>query len=516
MADKKEKKFLIDNPTLMTEWNWEKNNELGFDPKTLTLGSNKKAWWKCSACKYEWEAKILNRSHGRNCPCCSNKVVVKGKNDLQTTHPELVKMWNWSKNNKLGIYPTEITKGVNKKVWWICPNGHEYQASVLHRSHGTGCPICNSGRQTSFAEQAIFYYIKKYFNDAQNKVLNAFGTRMEFDIYIPSLEVVIEYDGGYWHEKENSKEKELKKYNLCKENGLTLVRIREPEDKDFIQDGYTRLSGETINYSKIKADYVIFSDKTGNNKKLNQVIQDVFNILNNLKSLFDLKIYNVNYDINIERDKNEIYNNLTTEYSKSLKVANPTLAGEFHPTKNGDLTANHVSYNTRRKVWWLCKKCGYEWQSSINLRNKGTGCPQCAIQKNKGKTHAEAKQIFQYSLDGLYIKKWDCISTAGRELKINSSNISMCAKGIRPNAGGFRWSYEYIDRLPLLRKKEKKSRKGLNSKKVAICDANGNIMENFNSLNEAQEKTGVNSTSISKMLNGHIKTAGGYYWRFID
>ena len=41
MVDKKEKKYLIDNPTLIAEWNLEKNNGLGLYPKTLTLGSNK-------------------------------------------------------------------------------------------------------------------------------------------------------------------------------------------------------------------------------------------------------------------------------------------------------------------------------------------------------------------------------------------------------------------------------------------------------------------------------------------
>ena len=65
MAEKKEKKFLIDNPNLMAEWNWNKNNILNIDPKKLTQGSNSKAWWKCSICGYEWEARILNRKHGR-------------------------------------------------------------------------------------------------------------------------------------------------------------------------------------------------------------------------------------------------------------------------------------------------------------------------------------------------------------------------------------------------------------------------------------------------------------------
>ena len=593
MIDKKEKKHIIDDPKLMTEWNWEKNNELGLDPKRLVIGSakkvfwqcntcgniwqtairqrtqknsgcpicaktkltqnrlktilskkggiksdtllkewnyeknhsltpndvtegsNKKVWWRCSICGYEWEARISNRNHGRNCPVCSNKIIIKGKNDFQTTNPELMAQWNWEKNNALAIRPNNITKGSGKKVWWICPNGHEWQATILHRVGGTGCPICNSGRQTSFAEQAVFYYIKKYFNDAQNKVQNVFGTRMEFDIYIPSLRLVIEYDGGFWHKKENSQKKEFKKYDLCKKNGLILVRIREPEDKNFQNSNYTILTGQAVEHSSIKADYVIFSDKTGKNKNLNKVIQNVFKIIDKITSLYFNKFAHNFYDIDTERDKDKIYKNLTVEYAKALKVANPILSKEWHPTKNNDLTPTQVSFNSKRKVWWLCGKCGHEWKTSIVLRVTGSGCPKCAIEKNKNGTHAEAKQIFQYSMDGVFIKKWDCISTAGRELKINSSNISMCAKGIRTNAGGFRWTYEYVDTLPPILKKEKKSRKGLNSKKIAKCDTMGFVIEVFNSLNDAQEKTGINATSISKMLNGHIKKAGGYCWKFI-
>lgn len=64
-----EKKYIIDNAELMAEWNWEKNNELNLDPKTLTLGNNKKAWWKCSK-GHEWQASVVNRIKGSGCPIC--------------------------------------------------------------------------------------------------------------------------------------------------------------------------------------------------------------------------------------------------------------------------------------------------------------------------------------------------------------------------------------------------------------------------------------------------------------
>ena len=63
--------------------------------------------------------------------------------------------------------------------------------------------------------------------------------------------------------------------------------------------------------------------------------------------------------------------------SKSLYEANPQLAAEWHPTKNGDLTPSDVAPSAARKVWWQCAK-GHEWESTINNRSKGNGCPCCA------------------------------------------------------------------------------------------------------------------------------------------
>ena len=63
--------------------------------------------------------------------------------------------WHPTKNRQLT--PEDITYGSGKKVWWLCPNNHEYEATILHRAHGTECPKCNDGRQTSFAEQAAYF-----------------------------------------------------------------------------------------------------------------------------------------------------------------------------------------------------------------------------------------------------------------------------------------------------------------------------------------------------------------------
>ena len=194
--------------------------------------SSKYAYWICSKCGYRYRAKISNRANGRACACCSNKVVVPGINDLATTHPQLAKEWHPAKN--MPLTPEQVTYGKGKKVWWVCPEGHEYPATILHRaSGGTNCLICNSGRQTSFAEQAVYYYVKKVFPDAINRYTEIFDKGMELDIYIPSMKLGIEYDGMAWH-KADKLSREKKKYRICKENGIRLLRLMEKPPQNGI------------------------------------------------------------------------------------------------------------------------------------------------------------------------------------------------------------------------------------------------------------------------------------------
>jgi len=64
----------------------------------------------------------------------------------------------------------------------------------------------------------------------------------------------------------------------------------------------------------------------------------------------------------------------------SLAIVNPSLAKEWHPTKNRTLTPDDVLPNSHKKAWWLCKK-GHAWQATIGNRNFGCGCPYCTHQK---------------------------------------------------------------------------------------------------------------------------------------
>jgi len=130
----------IQDPHLLEEWNYEKNGDLR--PSDLSPNSNAKVWWRCKTCGHEWDSMVSNRTHGCGCPCCANRVVVKGKNDLATLYPELAKEWNCERND--GKTPDSIVPGHNGRVWWTCSRcGYVYCASPSSRtSKGSGCRKC--------------------------------------------------------------------------------------------------------------------------------------------------------------------------------------------------------------------------------------------------------------------------------------------------------------------------------------------------------------------------------------
>ena len=131
-------------PALAKEWS-EKN--LPLTPDQVTPYSHAVVWWK-GKCGHEWKSSVQNRSNGGGCPYCSSRKVLPGFNDLATFYPEVAA--EWSNKNK-PLTPDQVLPHSNKKCWWECENGHEWQTSVNSRTgkgnqKGTGCPYC-SGRK---------------------------------------------------------------------------------------------------------------------------------------------------------------------------------------------------------------------------------------------------------------------------------------------------------------------------------------------------------------------------------
>ena len=111
----------------------------GWDPTLFTAGSSKKFAWICKQ-GHKFDAYIYSRtSRGDGCPYCAGRKVLTGYNDLATTHSELAKEAD-------GWDPSLISAGSNKKLSWVCVEGHRWKAVLNNRTGNkpAGCPVCSN------------------------------------------------------------------------------------------------------------------------------------------------------------------------------------------------------------------------------------------------------------------------------------------------------------------------------------------------------------------------------------
>ena len=132
------------HPALAQEWDSARNGSLS--PDGVFAGSLRRVWWQCAENPaHRWRASIADRAgKGSGCPICQGRTVLPGENDLRTRFPHLAAEWDGGRNC---LTPLQVTAYSRRMVFWRCPRGHSYAASVLSRTaHGSGCPYC-AGRK---------------------------------------------------------------------------------------------------------------------------------------------------------------------------------------------------------------------------------------------------------------------------------------------------------------------------------------------------------------------------------
>lgn len=210
------------------------------DIKNLTIGSRTIVHLKCKG-GHRWEIKPYNIEKWGGCPYCSSQRVLQGFNDIPTTAPELLKIWNYEKNGEMNVYPEDYTAGSHKKVWWKCDKDHEYLSPIGNRKL-YGCPECAQLLRTSKGEKEVCEFVKSIL-PAGTVVLENDRTIIrpkELDIYIPEKKIAIEYNGLYWHSEEMLKQRNggsaknyhYDKWKACNDAGIQLITVWEDEWRD--------------------------------------------------------------------------------------------------------------------------------------------------------------------------------------------------------------------------------------------------------------------------------------------
>jgi hypothetical protein len=268
-------------PSLAEQWHPDLNGDLR--PQQVMPRSQKKVWWICDR-GHSWDAVIKSRVNGAGCPVCANKKIIPGENDLTSSHPELAAEWHPDKNGE--FRPENVVSGTHQSVWWQCENGHSWKASIASRVAGRGCPVC-SGKE-----------VVPGFNDLKTA--------------FPDI-------ASQWHNQKNL-----------------------PLTADMVSPYSNKKMWWICNLGHEYQATVAL--RTGRSTECPYCT--------NKKVLLG-------------------FNDLATSY--------PKIANQWHPTLNGDLRPEQVTYGSRKKVWWICED-GHIWRTPVYSRagKQKTGCPVCA------------------------------------------------------------------------------------------------------------------------------------------
>ena len=180
-------------PELIKEWDYSLNN---VSPNEVTCGTHRKVWWKCQY-GHSWQAVIYTRIKGVGCPYCTGKLASPERN-LLALFPDLAKEYHPTKND---CTPDQLPFGSDKRVWWICKEGHEWETSVNGRtSKLTGCPLC------CWVHTSIEKVIEEKLGLTKfnKKALINCGYQPDFKL---TDDLYMNVDGLYWHSdlyKENN------------------------------------------------------------------------------------------------------------------------------------------------------------------------------------------------------------------------------------------------------------------------------------------------------------------------
>lgn len=371
-------------PEIADQWDYIKNEQLGLTPETVSAFSGRVVYW-IGKCGHRWPARIGDRVRKHTgCKYCDKKEHLTGVNDLETVAPGLCSQWDMEKNKKR---PSEVASNTHDKYWWKCEFGHSWEESPNRRiqkykkNHFVGCPECTKALRISFPEKCVFYYVSQVFNDAVENYLIS-NTRQEFDIYIPSKRIAIEYDGAAYHSKTRIANDE-KKNLWCKDHDIKMIRVRESSCPTLRDDNQK----------------TIIIDKDPTNKQLDISIKELLGFLTEfLKESLVVSI-------STERDADQIRKMMKMYLvNNSIKKTRPDILAEWDYEKNnqyGFYPEGLTSGSSSVKVWWKCSY-NHSYRKSPNEKIRlGKGCPYCA-----GKKVMKGENDFASRFPEL-LKEWD-------------------------------------------------------------------------------------------------------------
>lgn len=330
-------------PAIARQWHPTKNGTL--TPWDVLPGSRHVAWWIC-AHGHEWPAPV-GRRFRCGCPYCAGRRVGPD-NCLAFLRPDVAAEWHPEKNGRLS--PTGFSCGSTRKVWWLCQHGHEWQASIVHRAKGRGCPFCSghfTAREDSLAVLRPDLAIQ--WDALENSPLTP------ADVSLGSGKIVWwvcsrghRWPANVFHRVAGSGCPYCLGRKLCDSNSLL---SRSPA---VAAEWHPTRNGE------LKPSDIL----PGSNRRYWWLCQQGHN-------------WEATANMRTTRHTGCPYcTSILCSPERSLAARFPGLAREWHPLLNGRLRPDMVSPNSHRRPWWSCAR-GHAYQITVAYKVRGAGCPEC-------------------------------------------------------------------------------------------------------------------------------------------
>lgn len=407
-------------PEIAAKWNYQHNGNL--KPSMVMPGSHKKVWWK-GDCGHEWDMPINSMVKNDSCPYCSGKRILAGFNDLATVNPGLAAEWHPTKNGELR--PTMVTANSNKRVWWRCEKGHEWQQSVAIRNgRGNGCPYCNNSKAlpgyndlatthpelaeewaydlngdlkpTDFtygSERKVWWRCRKCGHVWQTTInlrttkagatgcpncAAPRGTSFPEQALLFFLRRELDYEvESRAHVEMAGKIKELDVWIPSLRIGYEYdgeyshsIRQRHDNEKDELarRAGIRLIRVIESNHKDYADDHITFDVRHQKRKNQQDAIAQAISLVAPDHGPIDL---DSDTPAIMAQYKGE-------EQAHSLAARFPKIAAEWNYERNAGLIPEKISYGSEQKVWWRCPNA-HEYQASVSNRTRnGSGCPICA------------------------------------------------------------------------------------------------------------------------------------------
>lgn len=305
------------------------------------------------------------------------------KQKFNITHPHLYAQWV---NTHDGRDPADYTHGSNEIFSWQCEDypDHQWESKIKVRSMGSGCPYC--------ANRLVF----KGSNDLNSKIPQL-SSQWDYQKNSPLKpdDIVFTSTKKYWwicnkghsihSDIRGRKSKRSEAYDACPvcsgrkaESGSTDLKSLFP---DVAQQCISDIDTSSVTaYSSILLKWVC---EKGHQEKEPPKFR-VKKRGNHCSQCFKEKLEESK---NLKQEKKT--RDEETRKKSTLFNVSPTIFSQL----NDQVSNKSISYNSAKRVEWMCNK-GHVWVCTVYQRvNSNSGCPTC---NERHYTSKAEKEIVNY------------------------------------------------------------------------------------------------------------------------